>query len=80
MGVVVFAKVQGLVRSESPRTFVKNTAFIRIYFGLALVSNIPDKNSKSIEIFQKCCENRLAKKKFEWEILLLSKYDQKLGC
>jgi hypothetical protein len=75
MGVVVFAKVQGLVKSEStrtrrvrglydfasPRTFVKTTAPVHIFCG----SNIPDKNSKSIEIFQKSCENTLVKKNLD---------------
>ena len=37
-------------------TFVKTTAPIYIFCG----SNIPDKNLKSIEIFQNCCENALA--------------------
>ena len=59
MGVVVFAKVQGLVKSESPRTqrvhvicdfesprtFLKTTALIYIFCG----SNTPDKNLKSID-------------------------------
>ena len=40
MGVVVFAKVQGLVKSESPRTFVKTTAPIRIFgWEILLLSN-----------------------------------------
>ena len=33
MGLVVFAKIQGLVKSESPRTFVKTTSPIRIFCG-----------------------------------------------
>jgi hypothetical protein len=44
MGVVAFAKVQGLCDFASPWTFVKTTTLIQIFCG----SNIPDKNSKSI--------------------------------
>ena len=44
-----------------PRTFVKTTAPIGIFCG----SKIPDKNLKSIEILQKCCENTLDKKKLD---------------
>ena len=54
-------KVRGLYDFASPQTFVKTTAPIPIFCG----SNIPDKNSKSIEIFQKCCENTLVKKKLD---------------
>ena len=39
----------------SPQIFVKTTAPIPIFWGI----NISNKNLKSIEIFQQCCENTL---------------------
>ena len=92
MGVVVFAKVQGLVKYESPRTrrvrgfynfasprtFVKTTAPIHIFCG----SNIPDKNSKFIEIFQKSCKNTLVTNKLDGKFYYYPSFwsrDQKLG-
>jgi hypothetical protein len=44
IGVVVFAKVQELVKSESPWTFVKTIAPGKTFCCI----NIPAKNSKSI--------------------------------